>query len=375
MPTSRDNLAGRLRGPWRNPSRKQLWVAAGCGVVIATGFISWQTRAIATKPTGLSRDAIRLRQELDIQTRSSLSLIDRETQDGRQVEPAAALRNELARIRVDIDNGNFVAAADSLGGLRRRLADANSTLDKPKITPTPVPTPTPAPVVSVTTSGLPPIPIIMYHKTPVDFDAQLSRLEQRGYTVVDLTQVASALVGGGGLPAKPAVITFDDGFTNQLNAFSILQRHGMKATFYIINGGEGSGWCIGAGRNDHPHGNCGDDYLSWDQIRMLDRSGLVTIGAHTLDHLCPDSRGLGGLNTIPEDQLRAEVTDSKSGIEAQLGHPIYDFAYPCGNYSSSVVAEVRAAGFRTAVTTTAGTYQSAARIYTLYRLRDTWSLP
>ena len=144
----------------------------------------------------------------------------------------------------------------------------------------------------------------------------------------------------------------------------------MKATFYIINGGAESGWCIGAGRNNHSHGVCGDDYLTWDQIRGLDRGGLITIGAHTLDHPCSSPT----LVTASAARRHDEIAGSKAGIESELGHPIAHFAYPCGIYDQSVIDEVRAAGFSTAVTTTPGTWQGFGWVYALRRIRDAWQL-
>ncbi len=215
------------------------------------------------------------------------------------------------------------------------------------------------------------VPIVMYHTTPANFDAQLIHLERRGYTTVDFGQVTAALGGGAALPDKPVVITFDDGFEDQMRAFEMLQRHHMKATFYIINGGEASQWCIGAGRRygdpAQPAEGCGDDYLTWDQVRQLDRSGLVTIGGHTLDHT--------NLPALPPDQQRLEITASKLDIEAQIGHSIHDFAYPYGSFDAVTMALVQEAGYTTAVTTTAGIYQSLSSLYTLPRIRDAMTLP
>jgi peptidoglycan/xylan/chitin deacetylase (PgdA/CDA1 family) len=145
----------------------------------------------------------------------------------------------------------------------------------------------------------------------------------------------------------------------------------MKATFYIINGGVASRWCIGAGRryNDplQPANGCGDDYLTWDQVRELDGSGLITIGGHTIDHLA--------LSTLSVADQKREIENSKIGIEKEIGHQIYDFAYPYGSYDSDTVSLVEGAGYRTAVTTVPGVYQSLDHIYTLSRIRTTLSLP
>ena len=68
-------------------------------------------------------------------------------------------------------------------------------------------------------------------------------------------------------------------------------------------------------------------------MRELDRSGLITIGGHTLDHL--------NLASLPPDQQRHEIIDSKHQIEQEIGHPIHDFAYPYGNYNASAIAVVQ----------------------------------
>jgi peptidoglycan/xylan/chitin deacetylase (PgdA/CDA1 family) len=159
-----------------------------------------------------------------------------------------------------------------------------------------------------------------------------------------------------------------------MTAASILARHHMPATFYIINGGPDTGWCIGAGRNDHSHGNCGDAYLSWDQIRALDRTGLVAIGSHTVDHPCDQNGYNLYLTTMTPEQRRAEIAGSKAEIEQQLGHAINHFAYPCGVYNQTVINDVRAAGFTTATTIVAGTWQPFGSQYELRRIRDTYSL-
>lgn len=214
------------------------------------------------------------------------------------------------------------------------------------------------------------MPILYYHTTPVDFDAQLTYLENHGYNVISMDTAIAGLAGGA-LPVRPVVITFDDGFADQMNAFALLQAHKMPATFYIINGSAGSSWCIGAGRryNDplQPARGCGDTYLTWDQVRDLDASGLITIGGHTLDH--------ANLPTLSADDQYREIADSKAGIEHEIGHPIYHFAYPYGSFDGGTIAEVQRAGYLSAVSTAVGTQQTSGNRYQLVRIRNAMSLP
>jgi len=208
------------------------------------------------------------------------------------------------------------------------------------------------------------VPILIYHYTPSDFENQLKYLMAHNYQTITFAQLLGALNHTSVLPAKPVIITFDDGYENQMTAFSLLTKYNLKATFYIISGGPGSNYCIGANRTNL---TCGDASLNWDQIRMLDKSGLITIGAHTVDH--------PNLASISPASQQFQIVTSKAEIEAQIGHSITDFAYPYGSYNATSVALVRAAGFTTAVTTAPGTFESLSNLLTLPRLRNVYSLP
>ena len=170
------------------------------------------------------------------------------------------------------------------------------------------------------------VPILLYHKTPGNFAAQLDALVAKGYTTISMAQLENYFDGLGQLPAKPVVITFDDGFSDQSAAFSLLLQKNMKATFYIVVGGEKSGWCIGAMRRPQ---NCGDSYLDWAQIREMTKTGLIEIGAHTINHA-----NLASLS--PADQTK-EILDSKTIIENELGVKITTFAYPYGRYNQATI--------------------------------------
>lgn len=215
----------------------------------------------------------------------------------------------------------------------------------------------------VLTEGLS-VPILMYHRTPADFESQIKHLVDRGYTSITLANLRSALITQTPLPAKPVIITLDDGYTDQLHEIAILQKYKMRATLYIINGSAASKWCIGANSKNGP--GC-EPYLNWDQIRKIDRGGLITIGSHTINH--PD------LSRLSIDQQRAEIIGAKRELEKQLGHSVNDFAYPYGSFDATSVQVAQEAGFLTAVTTQPGITHTAANIFTLMRVRDTLVLP
>ena len=87
--------------------------------------------------------------------------------------------------------------------------------------------------------------VLMYHKVndlagnrmsmPVSlFDEQMAELRELGYTVVDLDAVLAHYVDGAPLPPGAVLITFDDGYRDNLeNAAPVLHRHGYAAVQFV----------------------------------------------------------------------------------------------------------------------------------------------
>ena len=204
------------------------------------------------------------------------------------------------------------------------------------------------------------VPILTYHRVhdflteytksipdetvePPVFAAEMAALAGDGYHTITQAQLFHALFDGAALPAKPVLITVDDGYVDDVKTIlPVLLRHHMVATFYIITG------------RFHEQG-----FLNETEVRRLDAAGM-DIGAHTRTHV--------PLNAIPAAEMRAQVLGSKRDLQRVLGHFVYFFAYPFGAYDAAVVAELRKVGFVLAVTTTGGTTESSAAPLTMPRI-------
>lgn len=69
--------------------------------------------------------------------------------------------------------------------------------------------------------------------TPQQLDRQLRYL-RRWLDVISLEDVLAWKRGSRGLPANPVLVTFDDGYRDNLDvALPILRRHGVRATFFV----------------------------------------------------------------------------------------------------------------------------------------------
>jgi len=102
--------------------------------------------------------------------------------------------------------------------------------------------------------------------------------------------------------------------------------------------------------------------LTPSELGQLARSELVTIGAHTVDHV-----RLRGLPT--HDQLQT-ISSSRKELEQLSGQAISHFAYPYGgrdSFDDSSVDAVRSAGFETACTTIPGNAMLTSDQYRLPR--------
>jgi peptidoglycan/xylan/chitin deacetylase (PgdA/CDA1 family) len=195
------------------------------------------------------------------------------------------------------------------------------------------------------------------------FRRQLGWLRRRGYEVISLDDYAACRRESRLPPAKSVVITFDDGYADNLDdGLPPLQEAGFAAHLFVVAGAVGGVTCW------PPTSPLdGRQLLTWEQIDELRRGG-VEIGAHTMSH--PKLRDLQPV------EARREIEESRSAIERRLGAPVRHFAYPYGNTSPEVQELVREAGFDSACGIQEGPNGHAVPALDLRRVevRGTWQL-
>ncbi len=207
------------------------------------------------------------------------------------------------------------------------------------------------------------VPVLMYHYirvvenpqqdklgvslsvTPDDFDKQMAYITAHGFTPITPDDLWQALNKQAKLPAKPILLTFDDGYADFYTAaWPILKKYNVKATVYVVTG------------------FLGDDqkrYMSWDEVKELDTSGLITIGDHTIHHA----------NVAVSANAAQEISLSKKQLETYLDHPITSFVYPGGTFNDKAVGLVNTAGFNLAFTTVEGRVHTLDQRLVLPRVR------
>jgi peptidoglycan/xylan/chitin deacetylase (PgdA/CDA1 family) len=102
---------------------------------------------------------------------------------------------------------------------------------------------------------------------------------------------------------------------------------------------------------------CRDLCMDWQELADMAADPLVTIGAHTVNHMMLKKMA-------SDDAARAEMEMSRSVLEAALGKRPQHLAYPVGDPTSAGPREFRIAaelGFKTATTTRPGVLFRAHR--------------
>lgn len=239
--------------------------------------------------------------------------------------------------------------------------------------------------------------------SPDFLDELLTRLRQRGQTIVAMDEMLEALRAG--RSHQVVAITADDAYHDNLTeALPVFEAHEAPFTLYVAPGlvsGKTLPWWEVAeelvmandelrlpGRSGERVLPCRDihqkrvaarrlmrwlsgevpevdqqamlrrlggrecgerRFMNWDELRILGSHRLATIGAHTVHHVA--------LARLGRAEALEEMTESAAIIAAKIGMRARHFAYPYGHRAAVGPREVELAheaGFATAVTTRHG---------------------
>ncbi|HMK92368.1 MAG TPA: polysaccharide deacetylase family protein [Thermoleophilia bacterium] len=208
------------------------------------------------------------------------------------------------------------------------------------------------------------VPILMYHAlgtppagepypslfvTVADFVAQMRYLAANHYTAVTLGRVVAFWHGHANLPARPVVLSFDDGYRSDWRvAMPILQRLGWPGVLDL---------CLN---------NVRDRSLGPRLVTALVRRGWE-VDDHSLTH--PD------MTALDASQLRRETAVSRRDLQRLTGQRVAFFCYPAGRFDARVVAALKRAGFRGATTELPGLARPGDSAFALHRVRVPYGMP
>ncbi|HZR45792.1 MAG TPA: polysaccharide deacetylase family protein [Candidatus Manganitrophaceae bacterium] len=222
-------------------------------------------------------------------------------------------------------------------------------------------------------SNLPPEEKVPYCNVTVEaFEAQMKYLSENKIEVLTLKGLGHWLRRER-LPGnrKKVVITFDDGFQdNYLNAYPILKKYNIPATFFVIVDYIGRRaffehlqWDAPALADREKNPNQWFP-MTWEMLNEMQENGM-SIGSHTCSH-----RSLAGLSLR---EVNEEVSRSKKILEEGLRTEVAAFSYPFGSpvygdFNPTTEEALKKAGYAVACTTAWGANRMGDNPYTLKRI-------
>jgi peptidoglycan/xylan/chitin deacetylase (PgdA/CDA1 family) len=191
---------------------------------------------------------------------------------------------------------------------------------------------------------------ITYDVLPTALEAQLDWLVAHGYTTILPRDLAAHWDLGTRLPARPVILTFDDGFHDwATTVLPMLERRHMVAEFYLT---------LTAIANKS---------ITWPEVQSLAAAGNG-IGAHDVHHVQLTRLG-AGRPPASAAVMWAEVDGARRTIEAHVGIAPDSMAYVGGGFDATLEALVKQAGYTTARTIVRGIVQTSAHRFELHVVR------
>lgn len=163
--------------------------------------------------------------------------------------------------------------------------------------------------------------VLMYHKTIDTGNTDLltvtrSQLEEHfqflvreGYNCVSLQEVINHISTGLPLKKKPLILTFDDGYKNNLTVlYPLLQQYKLKAVIFLV-----PGYIEKAEANEM-------EYMTIKEIQSM-HPDIIEFGLHTFNHK--------SYNSLKLDEIEQDIIKTKNWLEKfQINYlPVHAYTY------------------------------------------------
>jgi peptidoglycan/xylan/chitin deacetylase (PgdA/CDA1 family) len=217
------------------------------------------------------------------------------------------------------------------------------------------------------------IPILMYHKIPQKiiqsqhrifvtrerFGQHLKYFKKHGFNTLTFQDLQAYWTGERSLsqfPKKPLVLTFDDGYRDNLTeALPLLREHSMKAVIFLL-----SDHRLIENTWDSEQGEAPATLMDLAEKKQIAQSGVFEIGSHGIDHL--------RLPSADDGEVLHQMQESKASLEKDLGVAVTSFAYPFGDIDPRLPVLAREAGYQFAVNTDRGGLDLSENPWSLFRV-------
>jgi poly-beta-1,6-N-acetyl-D-glucosamine N-deacetylase len=205
-----------------------------------------------------------------------------------------------------------------------------------------------------------------------DFIKHLDYFKAGGYQAVSIKDLQDAARGKKTLPEKAILLTFDDAYVSFYDyVYPALKLYNYSAVLSVV-----TSWMEGKNPGIYKT----KKFMTWDQVKEVADSGLVTISSHADNlHKFVDANPQGNIEESPytfiydpktkkyetDQQFRERIHDdlarSAEILTQRLGRKPHVLTWPFGAYNDIGVQEARQLGFDVCLTLDTG-YANVKRL-------------
>jgi len=202
-----------------------------------------------------------------------------------------------------------------------------------------------------------------YSVDQASFIDQIEYLSTHGYNFLSLNDIIEANRGNKALPEKPVLLTFDDAYLSFYEfVYPVLKLYGYPCLLAVV-----TDWI------DNPPPEIKEPLMSWDQLREVAKSDLVSIASHTHNlhrgviYNPQGNESWAAVSRIynpeteayeSEEAYRKRIYDdlslSKRILKRRLGVDSQAVVWPYGQYNEICLEEAKGLGFKTTFSLLAG---------------------
>jgi peptidoglycan/xylan/chitin deacetylase (PgdA/CDA1 family) len=199
-----------------------------------------------------------------------------------------------------------------------------------------------------------PVPVLCYHrfgnyaeKDPYfasveELTRQFDIIKAEGFTPITVSDLLAGWAGKKALPAKPLLITIDDGYADFATVGRpVFLKYGYPATLFV-----------------YTHFIDSQRGLTHEQLKEFEAQGFE-IGSHSVTHPKLTKPTRLELAHGKAAFLQKELKGSYDQLQAWLGHPVVSLAYPYGLWDTEAAQAAQAAGYQAMFTVDQGTNVAA----------------
>ena len=210
------------------------------------------------------------------------------------------------------------------------------------------------------------LPIIMYHSIlksqkgtfivhPDTFENDLKYIKEKGYSTITMTDLINYVYYDIAIPDKSIIITFDDGYYNNLSyVVPLLHKYDMKAVVSIV----GSFTDTYTNSNE---ANPNYGYLRWKDISDLMTDGCIEFQNHTYNMHSDVGRRKGCKKIWGEstdeytELLSSDLNKLQEKFKQNCNEYVPNtFTYPYGAVSKESISIIKSLGFKASLSCSSG---------------------